>query len=52
MLQAGRCTLMNSLSLIVNEDRDAKRSQLRKHHWKMSCMRLLRACDRCCARNC
>ena len=52
MLQAGFYILTNFLSRIVNEDRAAKRSRPRKRHWRMSCMQLLRACDRCCVRSC
>ena len=52
MLQAERCTLTNFLSRIVNEDRAARLSRPRACHWRPGCMRLLRTCDRCCARNC
>lgn len=52
MLQAGFYILMSFLSRIVNEDRGVRPSRPRGRDWRMSCMRLLRACDRCCARSC
>ena len=50
---AGRVYILtNFLSCIVNADRDARLSRLRGSHWRPSCMRLLRTCDRCCAHSC